>query len=366
MASSTQASSKQVSSGWSFSLWDIVKYIIYIGIFIAIISAIWEYIVGAIVILFALARWSLRLAALPFFLTNILQRYLAKPWIIFFHGNHFSDDTNQVLRRLFACLKVPLYIVLTPLRLLNALFFNIAVHCPYEFFNYILEILAPAYDHDGADGLWEWIMYLPKRLWKYGIYHPILTITESIIWTVLDTFFPALTLYHGTSSEAAQSIVSCPYRSQSNDGYTGIWNVGSGNFAGNGIYFAPARSTSEHYSSGAMIVCRVTLGRTLDLGLAPWKVFRECGHPDALNATRWGLSNGYVTGEWWRPDEKWWEYCMYDWQNRYNYSWRIRPLYVIDLNQNFLQRTPCGMSHWLFQKMVIKDLGQSIKEMLHA
>lgn len=347
--------------GW---LWIIVKYGFCIFIVIGIIGATWEYIVGAIIIIFALARWAIRLAALPFFLTNTLQRYLAKPWIIFFHFNHFSDSTNEVLRIVFAWLKVPLYILLTPLRLVNAVFFNIVVHCSYELFNYVLEILSPTKYRDGSDDLWDWIIYLPKRLWKYGIYHPVLTVVESVFWTVVDTFVPALTLYHGTSPDAAQSIVSCPYRSGTKDGYTGIWNVGSGNFAGNGIYFAPARSTSEHYSNGSMIICRVTLGRTLDLGLAPQHVYRQCGHRDALNATRWGLNNGYVTGEWWRSDQKWWEYCMYDWQNRYNYSWRIRPLYVVNMDENFLQRTPCGMAHWLFQKMVLKDLTQSIVEML--
>lgn len=47
---------------------------------------------------------------------------------------------------------------------------------------------------------------------------------------------------------------------------------------------------------------------------------------------------------------------MYDWQNRYNYSWHIRPLYVIDLDDGYIQRIPGGMGHWLFRKLVIKDI----------
>ncbi len=77
---------------------------------------------------------------------------------------------------------------------------------------------------------------------------------------------------------------------------------------------------------------RVTLGRVIDLGLAPKYVYDQCGSPNALYAMRWGLKNGYVTGEWWRDDAKWWEYCMYDWQNRYNDSWLIRPLYVLNID----------------------------------
>ena len=137
---------------------------------------------------------------------------------------------------------------------------------------------------------------------------------------------------------------------------SGIWNLGAGNFAGNGIYFAPVRSTATHYSGGCIIMCRVSLGSVLDLGLAPYRIYRQCGYANAFDVTRYGLKNDYTTGEWWRGDREWWEYCMYDWQNRYNESWRIRPLYVLDLADNTIMRIPGGMSHWLFRKMVIKDL----------
>ena len=145
---------------------------------------------------------------------------------------------------------------------------------------------------------------------------------------------------------------------------TEVWNVGGGNFAGNGIYFAPARSTALHYSAGSLIVCRVSLGRVIDLGLAPYNIFRQCGHADALGATRWGLNNGYTTGEWWRADCHWWEYCMYDWKNRYNHSWRIRPLYVLSIDDEMLQRIPGGMHHWLFRKMVINDIIDSFNTLV--
>jgi len=47
---------------------------------------------------------------------------------------------------------------------------------------------------------------------------------------------------------------------------------------------------------------------------------------------------------------------MYDWQNRYNDSWRIRPLYVINLSGKCIQRIPGGMYHWLFNYFAVKDL----------
>lgn len=56
---------------------------------------------------------------------------------------------------------------------------------------------------------------------------------------------------------------------------------------------------------------------------------------------------------------------MYDWQNRYNYSWRIRPLYVLNLNDKYMQRIPGGMCHWLFRKMVVDDIFTYWKEKLN-
>jgi hypothetical protein len=55
---------------------------------------------------------------------------------------------------------------------------------------------------------------------------------------------------------------------------------------------------------------------------------------------------------------------MYDWQNRYNESWRIRPLYVINLSDEIIQRVPGGMVHWLFSKMVFEDMLNSIEKKL--
>jgi hypothetical protein len=108
----------------------------------------------------------------------------------------------------------------------------------------------------------------------------------------------------------------------------------------------------------------VSFGRTLDLGIAPKRIYDLCGKPNAVGVTDWGLKNGYVTGEWWRGDSRagWWEYCMYDWQNRYNDSWRIRPLYVLNINGKCIQRIPGGMYHWLFNSLAINDIMASVNK----
>lgn len=360
------SSTDRTSSGWSFwnIVWKLISWGLGIYISIVIFYCILRILRVAYGITSNLLRYVFKLVSLPFFFLNTLQRYLAKPWIVFLKQNHFSDETNKVLRIIFSCLKVPLYFLLFPVRFVNAFYFNIVVHCLFEMFNYIMEVIFPSSYNEGCGGAVEWLVNFPSRVVKYLLWHGSLTIIESVIWTLGDVLLPALTLFHGTSSEAADCIVASPDRGKWRGQNTGIWQVGTGNYAGNGIYFAPARSTAEHYSRGSLIICRVTLGNTLDLGIAPYRVFRECGNANALEATDWGLKNGYVAGEWWRPDSGWWEYCMYDWQNRYNYSWRIRPLYVIDLYEGNIQRIHGGMCHWLFRKLVIKDIMTSLREWL--
>ena len=304
-----------------------------------------------------------RLLSFLFSFLNGLQRHLSKPWRLLYKNHHGSDGFNKFMRGFWTLLKFPLYIVLTPLRFVNAVFYNIVVHSSFEFFNYLGEIFDPTSPKEGGANFITWLLLLPLRFVKYG-WHYLLSLIESIFWTAIDTIVPALTLYHGTDQSSSVCICQSPGRVGAKSWFDGIWKVGGGNFAGNGIYFAPIRSTAEHYarnySQRAMIICRVSLGKVIDLGMAPKYVYNQCGYPNALGATEWGLNHGYTTGEWWRKDEKWWEYCMYDWRNRYNSSWRIRPLYVEDLNNKRVHRIPGGMAHWLFRSLVIKDLMKSI------
>ena len=346
---------KKSQESKSSGLWSWLFKILVICIVLAIIRKILITILSLVSIIFYKFY---NLISLPFYFLNWLQRRLAKPWIYFYKYNNRSDKENAELREKFELLKIPLYILLTPLRLLNAIYYNIVVHCSFEMFNYIVEVVMPENENEGADNFLLWLIVIPWRLVKYVIWHGTLTFVESCLWSLIDTFIPALTVYHGTSGAAAEGICQGPGRVTSKNWFSAVWNVGTGNYAGNGIYFAPIKDTALHYSSGSLIVCRVTFGRTLDLGLAPKRIYDLCGKPNALGVTEWGLNNGYVTGEWWRGDSraKWWEYCMYDWQNRYNESWRIRPLYVLNLEGECIQRIPGGMYHWLFNSMAIRDL----------
>ena len=308
--------------------------------------------------------------SLPFYIMNYLQFWLSKPWRPLMKKNTIPDSAKPGMRSFLRVLQIPFYIALFPLRFVNAVYYNIIIHNIYELSNYILEVAIPSDSREGGKDFWEWMAFLPYRIIKYPLGHGLLTLIESLIWTIIDTFIPAITLFHGTAEEFADNMLCDPkrntHRKYSTGWLTGIWNVGDGNYAGDGIYFGITHKTLLNYEKGSAIVARVSVGKTIDVTLMPNYVYNQAGHRNAKAVSNWGLNNGYVSGEWWRTDEcntDWWEICLYDRQNRYNDSWRIRPIYAIRSRDGLMQRVPGGTAHWLFRDMVWKDLMTSIKKL---
>ena len=109
-----------------------------------------------------------------------------------------------------------------------------------------------------------------------------------------------------------------------------------------------------------MIVCRVSLGKIINYSLAPYLTHMNAGasgNPAVLN--RYADKNGYNTGEWWNQRGGYWEFCMFDWQNRYNHPWRIRPIFVFNFRTGRAQHIESGLRHWLFSKVVMDDIFKS-------
>ena len=310
------------------------------------------------------------LVSLPFYLLDLLQFWLSKPWRFLLKRNTMSDKSKPAMRKFLRVMQVPFYLLLFPLRFVNAVYYNIVIHNVYELSNYVLEVVAPSDEQEGGDSFWGWLLYLPVRIVKYIFGHWLLTIVESLIWTVIDTFIPAVTLYHGTGARSADSMLCEPRRNKQrrkDSGWlSGIWNVGSGNYAGDGIYFGIFRKTLRNYEKGSAIVARVTMGKTIDVSLMPDYIYRQAGHADACAVSDWGLDHGYVSGEWWRSDRytDWWEICLYDRQNKYNEMWRIRPIYAINSKTGIMQRVSGGTAHWLFRKMVFRDMKYTLNRIL--
>jgi len=151
--------------------------------------------------------------SLPFYLLNMLQYWLAKPWRPFMKRNLLPDKYKKPMRIFLRILQVPFYIALFPLRFVNAVYYNLVIHNLYEWSNYLLEVFFPSDSKEGARNFWRWLLWLPVRIGKYLLLHGTLTLIESVVWTVIDTFIPAVTLYHGTSRTATDNMLCEPKRS---------------------------------------------------------------------------------------------------------------------------------------------------------
>ena len=307
-----------------------------------------------------------RAVSMPFYIMNRLQRLLSKPWLPFTKKpHHTSDEAQARARKIDRIAQVPFYIACTPLRAINAVYFNIVIHLWFEYFNLVMEVIAPSSRNEGRRNVGQWIVKLPYRIWKYPLLHGFLTTVESIAFTLADCVIPTLTLYHGTSAFYSDAITADPnrnsWRQSMSNWHSGNFKTGGGNWGGDGIYFAPRRATSAAYSSdsGNIVVCRVSLGKVVNISQAPLSVYNNAGRygKDHSAITRWALDReGYTTVEWWNQYGNYWEYCLLDWKNRYNHPWRIRPIYVVKVNNGLPQRIRGGMVHWLFRKEVWDEL----------
>lgn len=297
--------------------------------------------------------------SLPFYLLNQLQYILSEPWRYHFKWHRYYDATNTTLRPVLEILKVLLYILITPLRVINAIYFNIVVHGLTELYDYLLEVFTPCNRKEGAGNVWIWLLTFPWRILKYPVFHGALALLESAIWTVIDTFIPAITLYHGTDLTAGQSITGEKRRNRRLGWGSGTFMASNSSWGGIGVYFAASRRVAFRYAvdvhrlsdnNPVTIVCRVSPGRIINYSLAPLPVYHAAGqkgHPSILN--RYGQKHRYTTGEWWNQRAGYWEYCLFDWKNMYNSRWRIRPIYVYNHRTRLVQHIKGGMAHWIFR-----------------
>lgn len=299
----------------------------------------------------------------PIFLLNQAQYFLSAPWRYFFKSDWPAESNKKAIRVTLDVLQVIMYILITPLRFYNSVLYNIFVHGLSEMYDLVYEVFVPCDWDEGKGDFWQWLLYFPVRLVKYPIYHGTVMLLECLVWTVIEILIPTVTMYHGTNLEAAESICGSAdrnaYLKRHRDWRAECFTTGMASWGGIGVYFTSKRWVARSYSLRALgsdadvpvyIAVRVSLGRIVNYSLAPHFVYRQTGEGgkhSLLNA--FGMQNHYITGEWWNVGGGYWEYCMFDWQKKYNFPWRIRPLYVFNCEKNSIQHIPGGMAHWSFR-----------------
>ena len=292
--------------------------------------------------------WLLTMVSYPGYALNLIQFFFQCPWRAWLkrYDSPFSRFARCGFGKfILGIAKAGFYVLSFPLRFATAFYYNIFVRLLSSFIDIVLEVLIPK-----TEGMRHkpffiylllWVVKLPWRIVKFMGWKLLLTLVESVFFTVYDTIVPTLTMYHGTSKEAGALITSA-----------GEWKVGGGDFAGRGIYFAIRKRTADHYqrlnSDGVIIVSRVSLGRTLNLSCTPSHI-RNLVARDGDGISEYGLKHGYRTTEWWRTDGGWWEYCLMDEGGSYNHPWHIRELYVYYADSGVKKRIYGSMASWFFR-----------------
>jgi hypothetical protein len=235
-----------------------------------------------------------------------------------------------------------MHLALTPIRIINALYFNILLYWSVIFCDSISELLQPRLDYKHnyrkPGYLMSWIILFPKRLANV-FQRNGLALLEGILMTGVDTVFPTYTMFHGTAFKGIATNIA----------QAGRWYVGGGDYAGSGIYFGFYRKTAEHYAKGedhALIVARVTLFPCRNSATLPYHLRKKIGTDGAGISA--GLPFPWKSIEHWRDHSyaQWFEYCLIQPHKAGQHvrTWRARPICV--LKHHFPQRIWGGLSLW--------------------
>lgn len=307
---------------------------------LTLLEAHWIWGAGAlfamIVVLF-LPRvvWAIRL---PFVWLNWLQWFLMAPAQYWMRGvSSWPRSLFFILSPVLIAYWLSAYLVMTPVRLINAVYFNMLLFWPVTLRDSVADVFHPR-PGEGGDLRYavRWIFGFPIRSIKV-VTDNLAAILQGVAATLFDLVWPTLTLFHGTPGQSAHAIVR-----------TGAWRAGDGNYAGTGIYFSIRKRVAIRYArskgGGAVIVARVTLTPCRPFATLPERLRKNLGRDGD------GISHGvkfpWASLQHFRHDQGgWYEFCVVQRaRHASKRTWRVRPLCV--LRQGIPKRVPGGMRRW--------------------
>lgn len=248
--------------------------------------------------------------------------------------NSDSSRGSYIFRILFFTLIAPIYwlfihIITLPVRIVISLYYDVIVYWSVMLDDTLYELFLPKMGKiryfTGLKYYLYWLFGFPFRLGKFLFKAPITTL-DSLFMLSTSVILPTFTMYHGSDFNSAIS----------NIGQKGRWLVGTGNYAGSGIYFGNKKS-ALHYSRGekdqGLIVARVILTFNRNVATLPENLRNLVGHMGSSgNTLSRILPFPWASIEHWRSDLGWWEYCIIqkNKESQFVSSWRIKPVAFID------------------------------------
>lgn len=254
----------------------------------------------------------------------------------------YEGRRYRIYRRIYVILtysliapayKVLVYVVTAPLRLLTSLYFDVLMYVFVSTADSIDELFHPKLGamrfKKGFAYYWRWVVFLPYRV-LWFVFKNLTTIIDSIFMVIVSVAWPTFTMFHGTSQDAVVNISRA-----------GQWYVGTGNFAGSGIYFGRSVKTAKLYAGTKaladkegrtlypIIIARVTLTMLRNTTTLPEKTRQKFGKMGAEGAElAREVKFPFFATELWRTGTNWWEYCLLQGgkDGQFVRSWRIRPV----------------------------------------
>lgn len=235
------------------------------------------------------------------------------------------------------------YIITTPIRFINAVYYDIVLFSAVTMSDSIQELMNPKRGRLGhIKGIKFLLLYLVSLPFNFikMIVNSALYVADSLLMFGVSVVFPTLTMLHGTKFKEAGTKIA----------QSGDWLVGSGNYAGTGIYFGLNTKVAEYYAPAgenmSIVVVRVSLSfcKTIaTLGKEKRELVGLGSSGEELAVTVKGL---YSSVEHWRKDGNWWEYCILKPNKMGSFvnSWRIRPVALIKNGK--ISRIYSGLSHY--------------------
>jgi hypothetical protein len=223
-----------------------------------------------------------------------------------------------------------IHILLTPVRLVSAIYFNMFLFWTLTVSDGLKEIFNPKLGRlrgmHGLKYLGHWLTGFPIRIVHF-LKRNTLMLLEGIVMTGFDTLWPTMTMWHGTSFEGTATDIA----------QKGRWYVGNRDHVGAGVYFGVERRVAEHYAkategtSEAIVVSRVTLSFCRPTWTLPRTMRSFVGsRGKELSAN---LKWPWRATEHWRGGSgmNWFEYCLIQSNKTGQYVkvWRARPIAVL-------------------------------------
>ncbi len=297
--------------------------------------------------------WAIRK---PFFILNYAQWWLDSPL------RHLLRNTHSVWpRRLFFLLSplwlvynLAFYLILIPLRLVNAFYFDVVLFWSISLRDGLADLVAPRYPTAPKSRyILKWVSRFPVRLARL-IYKYSLVMLQGVAMLAFDLVWPTLTLFHGTGKEVAEKIAQ-----------TGEWLIGSGDYAGTGIYFGLTQEIAEHYAHARaqplIVIARVSLAPCRSIATLRKEIRDQIGKDgDAISQE---IQFPWVSLEHWRKDCSWYEFCLVQTEKHNRvFPWRVRPICVV--SSKGPERVTGGLANWPRDRRGFTILGFSLLPLL--